>query len=677
MKKALITGITGQDGSYLSELLLDKGYEVHGIIRRSSSFNTKRIDHIYDHLRLYYGDVTDTLSIQNIINEIKPDEIYNLAAQSHVAVSFELPEYTGQVDALGVLKLLESVKKYSPKTKIYQASTSELFGKVKEIPQKETTQFHPRSPYGVSKIYAYWICKNYRESYNMFISNGILFNHESILKNSPIIIKSDNMIDILPIEDLFRTEKHKYEGILDKYKNKLVWNGDNWTKIINGTCYKEINKEVKLVQTVDSCYESTGDHIVFKEDNSEIETRNLKKSDKLYKISYPENINILKIDKNLAYFIGFVIGDGYISEDGSIRLTGTDKNEIERVANLLTTMYGWKYSINTYGVGQYDNCKNYIWQLDILNDKNFGKWLRDNIYTKRSKEKRIPDFILNSDIETKKSFFDGYYLADGRKKGNEKYDYKGYTTSSATLSLGLIYILRSFSNQVPKCKCDYRDLKRYYYVQLRSDGTSGRGSHLMKNLNEVINIKNTISEDGWFFDIQTESQTFATGPNLVKIHNSPRRGETFVTRKITIGLSNWLKTNKPIKLGNLNSRRDWGYAKDYIYGMWLMLQHDEPDDFILATGESHSIREFVEECCKYIGINIEWVGDGINEKGIEKNSGEVIIEIDPKYFRPSEVDLLLGDPSKSKRILNWEPKVKFKELVKIMMEHDLNKNKNI
>lgn len=330
MKKALITGITGQDGSYLAELLLDKGYDVHGIIRRSSSFNTGRIDHIYKYLHLYYGDVTDTLSLQNIIQEVKPDEIYNLSAQSHVAVSFELPEYTGQVDALGVLKLLESVKKYSPNTKIYQASTSELFGKVKEIPQKETTPFHPRSPYGVSKLYAYWICKNYRESYNMFISNGILFNHES-----------------------------------------------------------------------------------------------------------------------------------------------------------------------------------------------------------------------------------------------------------------------------------------------------------------------------------------------------SRRGETFVTKKITMGLANWLKTSKPIKLGNLNAKRDWGYAKDYVYGMWLMLQQEKPDDFILATGESHSIREFVEESCKYIGINIEWIDDGINEKGIEKNSGSVIIEIDPKYFRPSEVDLLLGDPTKAKNILGWEAKTKFKDLIKIMMEHDL------
>ena len=330
MKKALITGITGQDGSYLAELLLEKGYEVHGIIRRSSSFNTGRIDHIYNQLHLHYGDMTDTLSLEHIIQKIKPDELYNLAAQSHVQVSFELPEYTAQTDALGVLRLLETIKNYSPQTKLYQASTSELFGKVQEIPQKETTPFYPRSPYGIAKQYAFWISRNYREGYNLFISNGILFNHES-----------------------------------------------------------------------------------------------------------------------------------------------------------------------------------------------------------------------------------------------------------------------------------------------------------------------------------------------------ERRGETFVTKKITKGLVNWAKTNIPIRVGNLDSKRDWGYAKDFVYSMYLILQQDKPDDFVIATGECHSVREFIEESCKYINVEIEWKGIDENEIGIDKKTGEVVIEIDPKYFRPTEVDFLLGDYTKAKTILGWEPKVKFKELVKIMMEHDL------
>jgi len=330
MKKALIAGITGMDGSYLAELLLAKKYEVHGIIRRSSSFNTGRIDHIFDQLHLHYGDLTDSLNIDSIINSVKPDEIYNLAAQSHVQVSFELPEYTGNVDALGTLKIIESVRKHCPKSKIYNATTSELFGLVQETPQTEKTPFYPRSPYGVAKLYSYWIAKNYREAYNMFISNGILFNHEG-----------------------------------------------------------------------------------------------------------------------------------------------------------------------------------------------------------------------------------------------------------------------------------------------------------------------------------------------------ERRGETFVTRKITIGLSNWIKTQRPIKLGNLDSKRDWGHAPDYVYGMWLMIQQDIPDDFVLATNETHSIREFIEEACTHTNIKLQWTGEGVNEVGIDLNTGKIVVEINPKYFRPSEVNLLLGDYTKAKTILGWEPKVKFKELVKIMMEHDL------
>lgn len=330
-KKAFILGVTGQDGSYLAELLLDKNYEVHGMIRRSSSFNTGRLEKIYDKIHLYYGDVTDISSIQNILIEVKPDEIYVLSAQSHVKVSFTQSLYTAQVDAIGVLNVLESCRLLCPTARIYNASTSELYGKVLETPQTEKTQFNPQSPYGVAKLYAYHICKNYRESYNMFISNGILFNHES-----------------------------------------------------------------------------------------------------------------------------------------------------------------------------------------------------------------------------------------------------------------------------------------------------------------------------------------------------ERRGSTFVSKKITEALVKIKNGNqKTLKLGNLYSKRDWGYSPDYVYGMWLILQQNTPEDFVLSTGETHSVKEFIEEASKYVNMDIEWVGTGVDEKGIDKNTGDVVIEIDPKYFRPSEVDLLLGDSTKARTVLGWEPKVKFKELVKIMMEHDL------
>ena len=330
MKVALITGITGQDGSYLAELLLEKGYEVHGIVRRSSLINTHRIDHIYDNpnLTLHYGDLTDATNMIGVIKKVEPDEIYNLGAQSHVKVSFETPEYTGNVDGLGTLRILEAVRLLGmeDKVRIYQASTSELYGLVQEVPQRETTPFYPRSPYGVAKLYGYWIVKNYRESYGLHASSGILFNHES-----------------------------------------------------------------------------------------------------------------------------------------------------------------------------------------------------------------------------------------------------------------------------------------------------------------------------------------------------PRRGETFVTRKITRGLSR-ISTGQQdvLSLGNLDARRDWGHAKDFVEAMWLMLQQDQPDDYVIATGEQYSVRDFVNEAAPYFGMNIEWMGEGLNEVGYDWNTKRPVIKVDPKYFRPAEVETLLGDPTKAKEKLGWEPKTSFKELVEDM-----------
>lgn len=339
-KKALITGITGQDGSYLAELLLEKGYEVHGIVRRVSTFNRERISHLFKDphegkadIMLHYGDLTDSSSLHRIMKDLQPDELYHLGAQSHVRISFDIPEFTGNTTALGTIRLLEAIRHDSPNTRFYQASSSEMFGLVQEVPQKETTPFHPRSPYGVAKVYAYWATVNYRESYGMYACNGILFNHES-----------------------------------------------------------------------------------------------------------------------------------------------------------------------------------------------------------------------------------------------------------------------------------------------------------------------------------------------------PRRGENFVSRKITLGLSRILKDEmEKLYLGNLDAARDWGFAGDYVEGMWLMLQQKEPDDYILATGETHTVREFVEEACKLVDIDLVWEGSGLDEKGIDRKTRKTIIEIDPRYFRPAEVEILLGDYSKAKEKLGWEPKVKFKDLVSMMLRSDLQK----
>jgi len=328
-KVALITGITGQDGSYLAELLLEKDYEVHGIVRRSSLINTHRIDHIYPQLHLHYGDLTDATNLISVIKKVEPDEIYNLGAQSHVKVSFEMPEYTAQVDAIGTLRVLEAVRLLGmeKKTRIYQASTSELYGLVQAVPQTETTPFHPRSPYGVAKLYGYWIIKNYREAYGMHCSSGILFNHES-----------------------------------------------------------------------------------------------------------------------------------------------------------------------------------------------------------------------------------------------------------------------------------------------------------------------------------------------------PRRGETFVTRKITQGLSRIsCGLQECIELGNLNAKRDWGHAKDFVEAMWLMLQQDEPDDYVIATGEQYSVREFVNKAAPLFGLKIEWMGEGLDEVGYDWGTKKTVIKVNDRYFRPAEVESLLGDATKAKEKLGWEPKITFDQLVEDMV----------
>ncbi|MEM6763903.1 MAG: GDP-mannose 4,6-dehydratase [Bacteroidota bacterium] len=338
MKKAFITGITGQDGSFLAELLLEKGYMVHGIIRRASNFNTERIDHLMGHerLKLHHGDLSDSANLNKLLSIIKPDEIYNLGAMSHVAVSFEVPEYTAQVDAVGTLRILDAMLNHCPEARFYQASTSELYGKVQEIPQKETTPFYPRSPYGVAKLYGFWIVKNFRESYGLYACNGILFNHES-----------------------------------------------------------------------------------------------------------------------------------------------------------------------------------------------------------------------------------------------------------------------------------------------------------------------------------------------------ERRGKTFVTRKITTNLAEVsVGIRETLKLGNMDSERDWGYAKEYVEGMWLMLQQEKAEDYVLATGKKYTVRQFVEKAAKHVGFDIVWKGEGVDEKGYDKETGKLVVEVDPKYFRPAEVDLLVGDPSKAKAELGWEAKIDLDEMVEIMMENDLKEVKS-
>lgn len=673
-KVGLILGISGQDGSYLSELLLDKDYKVYGMIRRSSVNTTERIAHILHHpnFELVDGDITDASCMHRLISGIKPDEVYNCAAQSDVRVSFDIPSETFNINAIGTLNILDAIRLMGSKSRLYHCSTSELFGNSPH-PQNEDTPMNPQSPYAVAKLAAHNLVKLYRDAYGLFACAGILMNHESILKNAPVITKDDNgFIDVVPIEDMFKTDKHKYEGLLDKYRGLSVWNGEKWTEILGGNCYRDTDKKVKLVQTVGGCYEATEDHVVFDEDDHEIKTKDLVVGQKLTTVRYPDYDASLVSDLDFARFVGFLVAEGHIGTSGKIRLTGCDKELLICMANYVCKQFGWTYRLETWGPGGFVESKKDVWQLDINNDSNFGKWLHKNVYTLRSREKKVPTFVLNAGKEVYQAFFDGYYEGDGLKAGHVQYRYKGWTTSSATLCLGLILILQKISpDQIPKVKCEYRPNNgksggRYYYCHLTTDDKlNTKGTHRIKNKAEIVKILETKSSDGWFYDLTTESETFAVGPNLVKIHNSPRRGEKFVTRKITIyvaRLFHAIKNNGGITpkdwpklaLGNLEAKRDWGFAGDYVKAMWLMLQQDEPNDYVISSGESHSIREFLDLAFSHIGLDYR-----------------EYVEVDPKFFRPTEVNHLCGDSTKARQELGWSPEVSFEQLVSSMMESDI------
>ncbi len=334
MEKAFITGITGQDGSYLAEFLLKKGYQVHGMVRRVALEDPEhrlcRIRHIMNKLVLHSASLESYASMFNVIDKVKPDECYHLAAQSFVSYSFEDEFSTINTNINGTHFMLSAIKEKAPKCRFYFAGSSEMFGHAKETPQNEDTPFYPRSPYGISKVAGFDLTRNYREAYGLFAVSGILFNHESLPKNSPVIIKKNGLIDILPIEELFhKGEKHLYEGIKDEYIKQLIWNGEEWTKIINGTAYIDKKRKLNFIQTREAAIELTDGHCLFDEDNREIKAEDIKIKDRLYKAAFPKEKNKLNAtDSDLAYFIGYMAGDGHIDERGRIRITGTDRKEI-------------------------------------------------------------------------------------------------------------------------------------------------------------------------------------------------------------------------------------------------------------------------------------------------------------------------------------------------------------
>lgn len=650
MRNALITGITGQDGSYLAELLLDKGYQVHGIIRRSSSFNTGRIDHIFDRLHLHHGDLSDSSSVSRLLHKIAPDEIYHLGAQSHVRVSFDAPEYTADITGLGTVRLLEAIRESGAKPRFYQASSSEMFGKVQEIPQCETTPFYPRSPYGCAKVFAYWTTVNYRESYGLHASNGILFNHECMTEETPIIFRKNDWIDIAEIQELVPHRANPQHG--KKYqslpKNLEIWDGGQWSRVTAATAtWNAGEKEIFRVNARGGLYCATGDHKSFLEGRVEVDTRCLAPGDQLQLFPLPPTTGEASLTAEEAEFLGLMVGDGFICPDGgSARFTNLDEKLLCRAEDLFLKLTGGKSRPDFSKVSGFTPGK-VIPSLEFSGAISHFKLWRAETYNERGR-KKIPKRVLNAPLSVQLAFLKGYNAADGLKSKTCKSEFKCWVTNSSVLAAGLWFL-----GQAQGWRIALNWDSRGYYRMNVGEAYPKRGKHFLRPLSEIKNIKK-IDHRGWLFDLATESGTFSAGVGQTWVHNSPRRGETFVTRKITRAIGRILAgLQDHLYLGNLDAKRDWGFAKEYVEAMWLMLQQDRPDDYTIATGETHSVREFLDEAFSYVGL--DW---------------QKYVIIDPKYFRPTEVDLLIGDPSKAKRQLGWEPKTTFKQLVRLMVDHD-------
>ncbi len=657
-KRALITGITGQDGSYLSELLLEKGYEVHGIIRRTSTFNTDRIDHIYEdphregvRLFLHYGDLTDGTTLRRLLEAVQPVEIYNLGAQSHVRVSFDSPEYTVDTVAMGTLRLLEAIRDYQHRTGIqvryYQAGSSEMFGKVQEIPQKETTPFYPRSPYSCAKVYAHWQTVNYRESYDLFACNGILFNHECVTAETPVIIRQDGIVDIVPIADIVPHQRDGDKKGIQRYTTDVspshslqVWDANGWTEVTcmtatwNGSPQKT-QKQVHRMAAAGAVYHTTSDHVVFTQQGEttwEKPTAQVNPGESLALIDLPPVTIQMDLTETEAWLLGVLAAAGTVTRDGTITIT--DEQQLWNRDRLAAS---WRKLTGGELVPQEsDN----TWQL--TGNTAYGRYLYASLYSQTG-DVRVPKRVLNAGDAERLAFLEGFYAWENQD--GDAPSLPSYQTSSAVLAAGLYWFVRTTLHQQPSIDTVVDGNTLYYQLHFSENGSN----------QALVTTASPVNYDGWLFDLATTSGTFHAGVGRGWIHNSPRRGETFVTRKITRAVARiFAGQQKNLYMGNLDAKRDWGYAKDYVKAMWLMLQQDEPDDYVIATGETHSVREFLELAFSHVNLN--W---------------QDYVAFDPRYLRPAEVDLLIGDCSKAQEKLGWEKSVSFQELVALMVEADL------
>jgi GDPmannose 4,6-dehydratase len=632
---------------------------------------------------LHYGDMTDSSSLIRIVQQVQPTEIYNLAAQSHVAVSFEEPEYTADSDALGALRLLEAIRilGLEKKTRFYQASTSELYGKVQEIPQRETTPFYPRSPYAVAKLYAYWITVNYREAYGMYACNGILFNHECIAADTPLIVRTKNIVNVVSVEELVPLRQKGPNVQFFEVPHLELWDGTQWSPIKGITTTKRRQQDqdhvLLAVQSRAGIVTATAHHSFLHADQKIVKASDVKVGDRLLLAdSLPPTPAWTRLSPEMAEFLGLMTADGYVSADGNrAQFTNNSLDIRQRVATLWSQLFLGNANF-TEGVSGFSS--NPVGQLYLTGAGSHIQWLREQLYTKRG-YKRIPILVLNASPEIQDVYLRGYYMGDGLKAGNGD----GAKTNSAVLAQGLYWLYANQGRQ-SSIYLEQRNGRNYYQLNIASANPIGnKGQHLRKDPAEVRHVDEAQTESAeWVFDLETGSGVFMAGVGRVVVHNSPTRGETFVTRKITRALARIkLGLQDCLYLGNMDAKRDWGHARDYVEAQWLVLQQKNPEDFVIATGVQYSVRDFVNAAAKELGMVIQWRGKGLKEVGVlnriegSEKSGpkksQTIVRVDPRYFRPTEVETLLGDAAKAKKKLGWKPKIKFKELVAEMVREDL------
>jgi GDPmannose 4,6-dehydratase len=661
-KRALITGVTGQDGSYLCEHLLDLGYEVHGTIRTTTSdIASTRIAHLVvgdEHkVTLHVTDLGDSHSLMRLIESLHPDEVYNLAAQSHVRHSFDQPVHTGDVTGLGAVRILEAIRHSKTGIRFYQASSSEMFGSAPP-PQSEDTPFHPRSPYAVAKVYAYWATVNYRESYGIHASNGILFNHESVPGEMPVVVRRHGFVDILPIAEVVPHGPRRRGATSHTSAGGgwEVWDGERWVACTaRSATWRE--EDIRSINARGGVIEASDDHLVFTDDGDKAASA-VRAGDRVVLADLPPQLPLTTMTEDEAWLLGILVSRGLRIEGGRCRIACHDEAVLAEAARCWERVAGGtsrkgERSLPGVGAGRTP-------ALELLGNPWYLRMVRHELFTSDG-QKRVPKRILNAAPTLQLSFLTACSLGDGFRAGADSHPLVSFRTSSAVLAAGLAWLSRALLGSrigVSLHRGSGGSAGRSYLLDPGPDTPAGpQGAHLHTPAGEVRRVESRPFA-GWLFDLATESGRFVAGPGLVVIHNSPRRGKEFVTRKITSSIPRLLTGEQSrLRLGNLEAKRDWGHARDYVKAMQLMLQADEPSDLVIGTGEAHSVRDFLDVAFDVVGL--DW---------------QEYVDIDPAFYRPAEVDYLQADAAKAERLLGWKPATSFPQLVEEMVRADMSEH---